>query len=240
MTNLIIGTVIKTATAYVFALILARVMGRKLISQMTFFDFIVGVTIGTLTANVMVDTSNPASSSVTALVIISALSIGIGFLTIKSFKLRKIVDSEPVTLVKNGTIVEKNMKNTRMTVNELMMKMREKNAFSLADVEFALMETDGKLSVLTKADKQPVTSSQMNIKAVSEGLMKDVIIDGNLIEENLKAAGVDRNWIKGELQKQNINDLSDVFYGGIYGNKQLHISKKSKNNHEEDGKYGIE
>lgn len=82
--------------------------------------------MGTLTANVMVDTSNPVSSSVTALIILSALSIGIGFLNIKSFRLRKMIDSEPVTLVKNGTIVEENMKNTRMTINELMMKMREK------------------------------------------------------------------------------------------------------------------
>ena len=191
--------------------------------------------MGTLTANVMVDMSNPASSSVTALIILSALSIGIGFLNIKSFKLRKMIDSEPVTLVKNGTIIEENMKNTRLTINELMMKMREKNAFSLADVEFAIMETDGMLSVLTKADKKPVTPSQMNIKAESEGLMKDVIIDGNLIEENLKAAGVDKNWIKGELQKQNVNDFSDVFYGGIYGNKKLHISRKSNNEHEKHG-----
>ena len=235
MTNLMISTIIKTAAAYVFALILARIMGRKLISQMTFFDFIVGVTMGTLTANVMVDMSNPASSSVTALIILSALSIGIGFLNIKSFKLRKMIDSEPVTLVKNGTIIEENMKNTRLTINELMMKMREKNAFSLADVEFAIMETDGMLSVLNKEDKKPVTPSQMNIKAESEGLMKDVIIDGNLIEENLKAAGVDKNWIKGELQKQNVNNFSDVFYGGIYGNKKLHISRKSNNEHEKHG-----
>lgn len=128
MTNLLINTIIKTIPAYAFALILARIMGRKLISQMTFFDFVVGVTMGTLVANVMVDTSNPSPSSVMALIIISILSIGIAYLNIKSFKIRKIVDSEPVTLVKNGTIVEENMKNTRMTVGELMMKMREKNA----------------------------------------------------------------------------------------------------------------
>ena len=78
--------------------------------------------------------------------------------------MRKLIDSEPVALVENGTILEENMKNTKMTVGELMMKMREKNAFSLADVEFAIMETDGELSVLTKADKKPLTPSQMNIK----------------------------------------------------------------------------
>ncbi|OOM77321.1 DUF421 domain-containing protein [Clostridium sp. BL-8] len=240
MSNLVINTVIKTIAAYAFALILARILGRKLISQMTFFDFVVGVTMGTLVANAMVDSTNLSSSSVAALLIITALSIGIAFLNIKSFKIRKMTDSEPVTLVKDGSIVEENMKNTRMTVGELMMKMREKNAFSLADVEFAIMETDGELSVLTKADKKPVTPLQMNIKTQSEGLMKDVIIDGELMEENLKTAGVDKNWIKNELQKQNVKDFSDVFYAGIYGNKKLHISRKSEKDQEKQGQYGIE
>lgn len=240
MENIIIGTTLKTVLAYIFALILARIMGRKLISQMTFFDFIVGVTMGTLVANTMVDTSNPESSSAIALILITILSVGIAFFNIKSYKFRKLTDSEPVTLVENGTIVEENMKNTRMTVGELMMKMREKNAFSLADVEFAIMETDGELSVLTKADKKPVTPSQMNIKTTSEGLMKDVIIDGNLMEENLENSGLDKTWIKSELEKQNINDISEVFYAGISANKKLNVSKKSHNKREKHGQYGIE
>jgi len=132
------------------------------------------------------------------------------------------------------------MKETRLTINELMMKMREKNAFSLADVEFAIMETDGQLSVLPKADKKPVMPSQMNIKATSEGLMKDVIIDGNLMEEDLNSVGVDSAWIEAQLNKQNIQDISEVFYAGIYADKKLHVSRKSKNNHERHGQYGIE
>lgn len=240
MENIIINTVLKSIAAYVFALILARIMGRKLISQMTFFDFIVGVSMGTLIANAMTDLSNISSSSITALVIISILSVGIAWLNIKSFNMRKLINSEPVTLVENGIIVEENMKNTRMTIGELMMKMREKNAFSLTDVEFAIMETDGELSVLTKADKKPVTPAQMNINATSEGLMKDVIIDGNVMGENLKRAGVDEKWLKSELEKQNISDVSEVFYGGIYGNKKLHISRKSNNKHEQPGQYGLE
>ncbi|EKQ52830.1 MULTISPECIES: DUF421 domain-containing protein [unclassified Clostridium] len=240
MTNLVINTVIKTILAYVFALILARGMGRKLISQMTFFDFVVGVSMGTLVANVMVDSSNPTFSSVAALIIVTVLSIGIAFLNIKSFKIRKMTDSEPITLVKDGNIVEENMKNTRMTVGELMMKMREKNAFSLADVEFAIMETDGELSVLTKADKKPVTPLQMNIKTESEGLMKDIIIDGELMEENLKTVGVDKKWIENELKKQNVQEISDVFYAGINSNKKLNVSRKSEKDHEKRGQYGIE
>lgn len=240
MDNSIINTVLRSILMYVFALLLARLMGRKLISQMTFFDFVVGVSMGSLVANAMISTSASSLISTVALIIISLTTIGIDYFNLKSFNVRKIIDSEPVTLVKNGTIVDENMKNTRMTVSELMMKMREKNAFNLADVEFAIMEMDGQLSVLPKADKKPLTPSQMNIKATSEGLMKDVIIDGNLMEENLISTGLDKGWINAELKKQNIQDISEVFYAGIYANKKLHVSRKSQDKHERHGQYGLE
>lgn len=132
------------------------------------------------------------------------------------------------------------MKNIELTINELMMKLREKNAFNLADVEFAIMETDGQLSVLPKADKKPLTPFQMNIQTTSEGIMKEVIIDGKLMEENLKATGLDKNWINMQLREQNIKDISEVFFAGIYGDKKLHVSRRSQKKPETHGQYGIE
>ncbi len=164
MEDSIITTVIRTSVVYVLAIFLARSIGRKLISHMTFFDFVVGVSMGSLSANAMANSGGRGTFYLTALITLTILNIGTDYINIKSFKMRKLIDSEPVALVENGTILEENMKNTKMTVGELMMKMREKNAFSLADVEFAIMETDGELSVLTKADKKPLTPSQMNIK----------------------------------------------------------------------------
>ncbi|CUU48619.1 YetF domain-containing protein [Clostridium beijerinckii] len=240
MENVIGYTIMRAVIVYVLALILARMMGRKLISQMTFFDFVVGVSMGSLVANAMVDPSNSSSTSVISLIAISILTIAVAFINTKSFNFRKLTDSEPITIVENGKIVEENMKNTRMTVSELMMKMREKNAFSLADVEFAIMETDGQLSVLPKADKKPLTPAQMNIKTTSEGLMKDVIIDGNIMNENLKSTGMDENWLNSELKKQGIQNISDVFYAGVYANKKLHVSRKSNNENEKHGQYGME
>lgn len=229
MEDSIIITVIRTSVVYVLAIFLARSIGRKLISHMTFFDFVVGVSMGSLSANAMANSGGRGTFYLTALITLSILTIGTDYINIKSFKMRKLIDSEPVALVENGTILEENMKNTKVTVGELMMKMREKNAFSLADVEFAIMETDGELSVLTKADKKPLTPSQMNIKTKSEGLMKDIIIDGKLIEENLKSAGVDSRWVNIQLKQRNVSDISEVFYAGIYADKKLHVSKKSPN-----------
>ncbi|MFL0166004.1 MULTISPECIES: YetF domain-containing protein [Clostridium] len=234
----IVNVILRSIAVYALALILARIMGRKIISHMTLFDFIVGMSMGSLVANAMIGSESTFLSSIIALIVISTLSIGSAYLDTKSFKIRKLANSEPVTVVENGNIVEENMKNMKLTVNELMMKMREKNAFSLADVEFAIMETDGELSVLPKADKKPLTPSQMKIKTTNEGLMKDVIIDGEIIRENLKSAGVNEDWLHKELKKQNIEKINDVFYAGIYANEKLHVSKRNKN--ENHGQCGIE
>lgn len=240
MENIVLTTIARSTGVYILALFLTRIIGRKLISQMTFFDFVVGVSMGSIAANAMIWPSGSPLSSIVSLIVISALSIGAAYIHIKSFKARKLLNSEPMSLVQNGTINEENMKNTRLTINELMMKLREKNAFNLADVEFAIMETDGQLSVMQKPDKSPVTPSQMNIQTSSEGLMKDVIIDGHIMEENLKGTGLDVNWIKSQLKNQNINNVTEVFYGGLYGNNKLHISKRLQKKKEEHGKYGIE
>lgn len=240
MEKALLDTVIRGFGVYILALFLTRLMGRKLISQMTFFDFVIGVSMGSMITNVVVGQQFTATSAVTAFILFTALTILAEYLHIKSFKIRKVVNSEPVTLVQNGTIVEKNMKNIRMTINELMMKLREKNAFSLADVEFAIMETDGELSVLPKAEKQPLTPYHMKIQTAKSGLTRDIIIDGNLIEENLASTGLDKKWLKSQLNSQNIKDVSEVFYAGLDNRKKLHISKKNINNSEGHGKYGIE
>jgi uncharacterized membrane protein YcaP (DUF421 family) len=236
----ILNTAARTTAAYALALLLSRLIDRKLISQMTFFDFVVGVSLGAISANIMIGPGGSPSSSVTSLVVISALAITVSYLHIKSFKIRKLVNSEPVTLVDNGNIIEDNMKKIRLTVNELMMKLREKNAFSLADVEFAILETDGQLSVLPKADKKPLTPSHMNIQTTSTGLVRDIIIDGKLMNENLTAVGLDEEWLNSQLKVQNIKNVSEVFYAGMDNNKKLYISKKNAGSKESQGKYGLE
>lgn len=240
MLNVFFITIIKSISVYILAIFLTRKIGTKLISQMNFFDFIMGVSMGSIIVYSIVDKQYPALSAITALILFAILTIITGYLSVKSFKVRKLINSEPITLIENGTIVDKNMKKIKLTLNELMMKLREKDAFNLADVEFAIMETDGQLSVLPKADKKPLTPYHMKIKPTSSGLEKDVIIDGVLMEENLKSSGLDEKWIKSELKKQNIKEVSEVFYAGLDNTKKLYISRKSKNNEESHGKYGIE
>lgn len=226
MTNTLLNTAIRSIVVYIIAIFLSRLMGKKLISQMTFFDFVIGVSMGAIIANSIVGQTFTPLSAIVAFIVLSILVIATGYIHIKSFKLRKIINSKPDILIDNGNIVEANMKSNRITISELMMKLREKNIFNIADVEFAIMETDGELSVLPKPNEKPLTPNDMNINITSTGLTHDIIIDGNILDENLKNIGLDKNWLLLQLNSQDIKDASEVFYAGTDNSKKLYVSKK--------------
>lgn len=240
MDNVFIITITKGVIVYFLALFLSRIVGTKIISKMNFFDLVMGVSMGSMIANAVIDKKSPIVSEIIALVLFSSLTIGTSYISLKSYKARRILSSEPMVLVKDGVIIDKNMGRLRITINELMMKLREKSIFNLSDVEFAIMESDGKVSVLLKADKKPLTPYDMDIKVKSGGIVKDLIIDGNIIEKNLGIAGIDMKWLKDNLNKNKIKDASEIFYAGIDSNKHLIISKKCKQQPKSKDKDGIE
>ena len=239
MNELVLDTALRTALTFFLVLVLCRFMGRKLMSQMTFFDFVVGISLGSVSANLALGPKPTVISAITVLVMFAALTIGIGFWHIKKIHVRKAVDSEPTVMVANGKIVEENMKKTRLALSELLMLLREKNVFNIADVEFALMETDGKLSVLPKSQNQPVTPADLKLGTVYKGLVKDLIMDGTVLEENLRDTGLDGKWLSERMDEQGISHVKEVFYAGLDTSGNLFISVKETQD-EKHGKYGIE
>lgn len=237
--EMILTTAVKTLAAYLLLLLTTRFMGRKIISQMTFFDFAVGVTVGSVTANLALGSQPNSLIAATVLITLGILTIITGFAHIKSNWIRKTLNSEPVVMVQNGKIVEGNLDTTRLTLNELMMKLREKNVFNMNDVEFAILETDGKLSVLPKSQKQPLTPGDMGISTSYKGLTKDLIIDGNIMYENLADIKLDEEWLKGQLEKKDIKNVDEVFYAGLDTLGNLYVSTRSDEG-EKHGEYGIE
>lgn len=239
MGSVFISTIMKCVIVYFLALFLTKIAGTKIIAQMNFFDFIMTVSMGSMIANAVIDKDAPINSEVIALIFFTLLTIVTSFFSIKSFSIKKILSSKPVILIKDGIIIDKNIRKLRITIDELMMKLREKDIFNLSDVEFAIMERDGKLSVLKKADKQPVTPYDMKIQVKSSGLLKDIILDGKIIEKNLATAGISKKWLEDNLKNSKIENVSDVFYAGIDDNKKLNISKRG-NEEIASNNYGIE
>ena len=236
-----IGTaIIRASASFLLLMIMTRILGRKALSQMTFFDFAVVITFGSVAANIGIGQANTFVSSVTVLITVGLLGLLSGVGHIKSFRFRKMINSEPIIVIADGQIVEENMRKGRLTINELNSMLRYKDAFNIADVHYAILENSGTLSVLLKAEKKPLTSSDMQLKPAEEGLTKDIIIDGIIMKENLNATQMTEAWLINELKMNNIYKIEDVFYAGLSTNGSLYISKKVNRGEEKHGQHGID
>lgn len=233
-------TIIKCILIYILSLILSKLIGIKIISQMNFFDFIMGVSVGSMIAKIVIDKDHVVFSGITALLMFTLLTIATSYLNLKSYTARMIMNAKTLILIENGRIIDKNVRKLKITVNELMMKLREKDVFNLEDVQFAIMERNGQLSVLIKSNKKPATPYDMELNVKNSSLLNDIIIDGKIIDKNLKIAGIDKKWLQSEIKKKNINKIEDIFYAGVDKNKKLIISEKYPNNFNPESKFGVE
>lgn len=230
MTREIILAGFRGVFSYIILLVLGRIIGRKLISKITFYDFIVGVTIGSIGARIALGAHESPVLAATSAIVITILVVITDYLDIKSINFRKIVDGEPIILISNGKLLDHNFKSARITVNKLMMLLREKDIFNIEDIEIAAIESDGELTILPKLDKQPVTTGDLNVKIKYSGLMTDIIIDGKILYDNLKRTNHDEQWVKDQLKLHKIHKVGEVFYAGLNASEVLYISKKSNNN----------
>ncbi|AGY75176.1 DUF421 domain-containing protein [Clostridium autoethanogenum] len=157
---------------------------------------------------------SPLLASISAIVITIMVVIS-DYLEIKSIKFRKLVDGEPIILINNGKLLDYNLKKVKITINKLLMQLREKNIFNIDDVALAIIESDGELTVLPKVNKQPITTGDLNISTNYTGLMSDIIVDGKIMYDNLKSANHDEKWIKKQLKSSNVSNVENVFYAGL-------------------------
>ncbi|MCP8967773.1 DUF421 domain-containing protein [Ectobacillus ponti] len=220
-------TLLKGTGIYILALFLVRRMGMKLIAQMNSLDFVMVVSMGSMIAYAIIDKHHAIASATTALILFASLTMLSGYISLKSPAFRKLIHSEPIVLMEKGEIVKDNMKKMRMSLTELKTKLRDNDVFHMADVEFAIMETDGNVSVLLKPDKKPITPGDLQMQTGSSSIEKDIILDGTVMDEQLTSAGLTREWLMAELQKQGIADPAEVFYAGVDEKQKLYVSKGS-------------
>jgi uncharacterized membrane protein YcaP (DUF421 family) len=206
---------LRAVLTYLVLLLFSRLMGKREISQMTFFDYVTGITIGSIGAQLSTDRGSAWLELLPAVIVFSLFQISLSFLSKKSPRFRRIVIGSPAVLIEKGKILEKNMAKERITLSELIEKLREKNAFNLADVETAILEVDGQISVQLKANKRTVTPLDLNIQPPSQGLPKLIIEDGNLLEESLKDVKLTKSWLLTKLAEQDIHDISKVMLAQV-------------------------
>jgi uncharacterized membrane protein YcaP (DUF421 family) len=202
------------------------VIGKKLISQLNFFDFIVGITIGSIAAALSVDKTITYSHGIISLLIWGLIPLVVAKIALADIRARRRLDGVPTLLVQNGKILEDNLKKEKYHVNDLLEELRLKGVFNIADLNFAILETSGQISVQLKPEKQPVTVSDLNLSATRQGLCANLIIDGKILYQHLKLVNRDEIWLREELKKQNIEDVGQVLLASMDGSGNLYIDVK--------------
>ncbi|WP_330994750.1 DUF421 domain-containing protein [Rossellomorea vietnamensis] len=216
--------------SFLLLLTLTRIMGRKEISQMTFFNFVSAIAIGTLGASLAIDSTISVRNGVIALAGWTIFTVVMGYVDLKSKAFRKAVEGVPRVVVRKGEIMDAELSKARLDLDALNVMLRKKNVFSIKEVDYAIFETDGTLSVMKKEKHQPLTKGdQQTFKSPGSthqvALPTSVIEDGKVVVNNLTELHLNEVWLKEQLASQGITDMEDVFYAEIQKDGTLAIDR---------------
>lgn len=201
----------RAAAVFLALLVWARILGKKLISQMTFFDFVAGVAIGSIGSNMMFDRDIPFWIALVALSVFCLMAVISDYVSLKSLLGRKVLDSEPLPLIRDGEILEEGMEKARMTMDGLLMQLRKQNVFYVDEVQLAFFEMDGSVTALRKPEAAYATRKDVAAAPLaSRGRPHAVVIDGKVLKDSLREAGKDEAWLNAVLRERGIGDVGEV------------------------------
>jgi uncharacterized membrane protein YcaP (DUF421 family) len=213
---------LRTLLAVLVLFVMTKLLGKRQVSQLSMFEYITGITIGSLAAYISLDLDASWYLGIVAIGVWVACTLGIEFLQLKSKTARDFIDSKGRVVIRDGKILEDNLKKERLTTDELMEQLRKKNAFLVADVEFAIMEASGDINVLMKKENQPLTAKHLGVKVGEGREAQAVIMDGKIMDDPLAILGFNREWLNGELEKLGVA-IENVFLAQVDGFGQLYV-----------------
>ena len=216
---------IRGAISFFSLLIFARILGKQQISQLNFFDYIIGITLGSIAASLTTDLTSRAWPHWIGLITWVILGICLEKIAMANRSMGNLIDGEPVIVIAKGKILEKALKRVNYRISDLNAILRNKDIFNIEEVEFAVIEPNGQLSVLKKAEEKPVTRKDMKIQVKSDGLRSTLIYDGMVMEVGLRELNMTIESLYKELNKHGINDVKEVFYAAKAPEGKIYIDK---------------
>lgn len=210
---------------YIIVLIVMRLMGKREIGQLQPFELAISIMIADLATIPMADTGIPIGNGIIPILGLLVMHLLISLINLKSIKLREIICGKPRILIYRGKIQEEALIKERFTINELQERIRSQNIVNLGDVEYAILETSGQITVIEKPNKRQATPEDFGIMPEYEGIPYDLIVDGKIMKKNLKAIGKSYNWLKEEINKFGFNP-EDALVATIDGKNQIFCQKK--------------
>ena len=217
---------IRSIVTIVVLFLLAKVMGKKQISQLNLFDYIVGITIGSVAADISLDLNKSFLDGVICMLVFGLTGALVSYVTLKSIKLRRFFTGTASIIIENGKIIEEGLKKVKFDINDLMEELRGAGYFNIDEVAYAVMETNGKISFLPKDEEKPVTKKDMDLKIIPSSLVANIIIDGKIMMNNLKAMNKDEKWLSHELKVLGYKDLDEILLATLDSNDKIMVYKK--------------
>lgn len=218
----VLKTILATIASIVIMFLLSKMLGNKQISEMNMFDYINGITIGSIASELAISSNGQEIiTAVIAMVLYGVTGFLLSILTIKSIHARRFFAGTPLILMENGKIYPENIKTAKLDTSDLLTRARNSGYFDLSQISYAILENNGKISFLPKKAYTPVTLKDLGQEPPDDKLCANVILDGVVMEDNLKHTGNDMKWLSNEMHKHGYSSPSDIFMASVDGNNKI-------------------
>lgn len=201
---------------------IAKIMGHKQMAQLDFFDYITGITIGSMAAELATELETPWKPLI-AMIIYGGISVSLSIIANKSLKTRKFINGTPTIIMNNGKLYRENMKKAKLDLSEFTVMCRQAGYFNINDIQTAIFEYNGNLTILPVSNKRPLTPEDMQLSPPTEEICTELIMDGRILGENLKRMGLDENWLNKQLKSQGYHNAKEIYFGVCDQNHQLSL-----------------
>lgn len=218
----IIKVILTSFFSALILFIIAKIMGHRQVSQLDFFDYITGITIGSIAAELATELETPWKPAI-AMVVYGTIAFLLNIITSKFPRTRKYINGSPAILMSGGKLYRKNMKKAKLDLSEFLMMCREEGYFDLNDIQTAVFENNGKLTVLPKSLNRPATPEDLKLNPKEDNINTEIIMDGRILEENLKRIGLDLTWLNKQLKAQGYRNAKEIYLGLCDKDNQLSL-----------------
>lgn len=223
----LLNVIVRALSSLVALFFVTKMLGKKQVSQLSLFDYVIGISIGNFAAEMTINLESNEINGIIAVIVFGIVAYLVSYLTMKSIILRRFFIGTPTILIQDGKILEKNLKKVKFDINDMLEEVRSEGYFDLSEVSYAVVEANGKLSILPKSENKPLTPKDMKIKVNKEGLCSNIIIDGKIMHNNLKNMNKDEKWLNKELKVKGYSDISKILLATLDINEKIVIYERN-------------
>lgn len=219
---------VRSLLSLVTLFFVTKLIGKKQVSELSLFDYVIGITIGNFAAEMTINLESNELNGILAVILFGIVAYIVSKLTMKSIRLRRYFIGVPTMIIQNGKILYEPLRKMKMDINDLLEQCRMSGYFDISEIEYAILEASGDLSILPKAEYKPLTPKDMKINVDRSSLCANVIIDGKIMNNNLKRINKTSKWLLNQLKQKKYNDISELLLVTVDNQQQINIYEKNK------------